>query len=38
MNFRETNSGSTNVIGLTDELQCIYINDLFNKKNNFQLL
>ena len=34
MNFRETNSGSTNVIGLTDELQCIYINDLFNKKNS----
>ena len=33
-NFKNINSGLTNVIGLTDELSSIYINYIYNINNN----
>lgn len=34
MNFKEVTEGLTNVIGLTDELQSVYINNLYSTKNS----
>ncbi len=34
MKFENIKDGKTNVIGLSSELQCVYINDIFEKNNS----
>ena len=38
MKFKEIKEGKTSVIGLVDELESVYINDLYNKKDSNLLL